>query len=169
MQAERGALSELLDDVAWDGATVLLLGGEPDLERRLHERGAADVHRAAAPGDRLAELGAVRLDAAVVAGALEAMRPTEVHRALAWIHEHLRPGGEALVHARTWFAPDAAGLADVLATPLAHLLFPPRELDAHLAARGLAPAPYVNPSSATTYLVQLVRCLLYTSPSPRDS
>ena len=170
-------------ELAWAGATVLDLGCHWGyvLKHLLEARGIREGHGVdieahwidmedgsdptLIPGlhlhqGRLGEIAALDdacFDVAVTMGTIFLMRPTELHRALAWIYDHLRPGGHLLVNTRTYFAHNGADLDGVLSTPLAHLLFTPHEVDAHLAARALRPARYMNPSSATTYLMQFRR------------
>jgi hypothetical protein len=108
------------------------------------------------PG-RIPALEGLRFGAAIAVDAFLGLRPTQVQRALAWLYDHLEPSAPFAVDTRTWFHADGAGLQGKIDTPLAHLLFPPAEIDRHLAGRGLAQVPYANPSSATTYLIALRR------------
>jgi hypothetical protein len=156
------------------GAVVVELGSTgPERLAGLVAAGAAAGHgivfagpaNGAAPGvtlhsgepGRIPALEGIRFDAAIAVDAFQALQPTQLQRALAWLYDHLAPGAPFSVDTRTWFHADGAGLAATMRTPLAHLLFPPAEIDRHLVARGLPPAPYANPSSATTYLIALRR------------
>jgi len=71
---------------------------------------------------------------------------------LEWLFEHLRPGGWAVFRTRTYLSWLGGDLHNQLRTPIPHLLFPRRAIDAVLAARGDPPARYMSPLCAASYL-----------------
>jgi hypothetical protein len=109
---------------------------------------------------RLEQIGAlhdVSLDIVVSTSTIPLLRPSELEGVLSWIFEHLKPGGVCVLDAEPVTSHTAFGVDRRLATPLAHLVFSPREIDRHLADRGQGPLRYHNPSCGATYLMQFKR------------
>jgi Methyltransferase domain len=107
--------------------------------------------------EQIAALRNVCLDIVVSTATIPLLRPAELDGALSWIFERLKPGGVCVLDAEPVTSHAAFDVDRRLATPLAHLVFSPREINRYLADRGQEPLRYHNPSCAATYLMQFKR------------
>ncbi len=103
------------------------------------------------------ELQAQTFDVIYSIGTLMLIPPTPLHAILAWFFERLRPGGCCILRTRTFLSYCGGDLHRELKTPLPHLLFARRTIDAYLRDKTGHGSRYMNPMCAASYLTLFAR------------
>lgn len=104
------------------------------------------------------QLQDVRFDRIVTFGTFMLISPTKLHDILLWMYDHLVPGGECIFRTRTFFSYCGGDLHNELRSPVPHLLYPRRIIDAYLAEKGRPASREMNPMCAASYLMLYRRC-----------
>jgi cyclopropane fatty-acyl-phospholipid synthase-like methyltransferase len=162
--AEEAAVLDLAAGASFVGAggglVVLWVGAAcTALVRLLEERyGIAALHELPFPpaddgaAPELGSLGETRFDLVVSVGALGRIAPTALDLLLESLYERVRAGGYVLLSAASFLSRRGAGVETPLTTPLAHILFPRRIIEQHLAGRGMPQARYASPLCGASYV-----------------
>lgn len=150
-------MTELIEEfqLEWQGRTILVIAPDAgELGATLRSaRGARSVDSLETPDGIGPELEERIYDVAVVGDVLYELAPTSVYDALRWVRDHLNPGGQCLVHTRTWLGPDGGGLGSRVRTPYAHVAFARDAVEEYFAANGWEPPPVANRMCRATYLM----------------
>jgi SAM-dependent methyltransferase len=107
----------------------------------------------------LREIGAIperSVDFLLSTSVLQYMTPEQLAANLSRAYDLLRPGGEMILRTRVWTSYIGADLHTQIGLPSVHMLYPRRDLDAWVEARGGRPK-YMNALTASTYLTTFVR------------
>lgn len=84
---------------------------------------------------------------------LQYLRPEQLVAALNKLYGFLRPGGEMICRTRTFTSYIGSDLHKDFSVPYVHMLYPRRNIDEFLKAEHGKEPRYLNPLTATTYLV----------------
>jgi hypothetical protein len=104
----------------------------------------------------IAEISERSVDLLLSTSVLQYMTPEQLEANLARSYDLLRAGGEMILRTRVWTSYIGADLHNEIEQPSVHMLYPQRDLDAWVEARGGRPK-YMNALTASSYLATFVR------------